>query len=463
MQAAQRSSWNASLEQALSRANELSLPLITLFCVDESVPEANLRHYRFMLEGLWDTGESLKQRGIPLLIALGGAPEIIPRLLADSAEVFMDQGYLRWQREERTSVQRQLKTAGIPWRELSTESIVPVEIASPKEEYSAATLRAKLLKLLAQYVTLDLPSGQLSHPASTSAPHVFKKDLNAHYFSDLSSLEQLLEWTTAAMEIDANLAPAPSFRGGASQAQNRLQTFIDQRLPHYATQRSDPGQNLQSELSPWLHFGQISPLEIVHRVLSANNLDPWEVPHLIRHKAEFTGIKAALASFLEELIVRRELSMNFCWYNPDYDNYAAIPVWARESLEKHAADKRPYLYSLDALEHAETHDPYWNAAQREMTATGKMHNYMRMYWGKKLIEWTPDPETAFHWALYLNNRYELDGRDASSFAGVAWCFGKHDRPWQTRPVFGSVRYMNAAGLERKFDMKAYLERVRSII
>lgn len=463
MQAAQRESWNAALELAIRRANELKLPLLVLFCLDDRVPEANLRHYRFLLEGLWETGQSLEQRGIPFLNALGRAEEVIPRLMADCAEIVMDKGYLRWQREARASIRAQLDTAGIPWQEVETEAIVPVETASSKEEYSAATLRSKLLKLLAQYVTLDIPSGKLSHPATVSSLPQLAKDLNARYFSTLGDWEKLLDWTGTDLDIDTSLAPTPYFRGGSSEAGKRLQAFIDQRLPLYATQRSDPGHNLQSDLSPWLHFGQISPLSVVRRVLSANNLDPYEVPHLIKHKAEFTGSKAAIASFLEELIVRRELSLNFCWYNPDYDTYAAIPVWARESLERHSADKRPYLYSLDTLEHAETQDPYWNAAQREMTHTGKMHNYMRMYWGKKLIEWTPDPETAFHWALYLNNRYELDGRDPSSFAGVAWCFGKHDRPWQTRPVFGSVRYMNAAGLERKFDMQAYLKRVASLI
>jgi len=151
--------------------------------------------------------------------------------------------------------------------------------------------------------------------------------------------------------------------------------------------------------------------------------------------------------------------MNFCFYNPEYDNYAAIPLWARETLEEHSSDKRPFLYSTEALENAETHDPYWNAAQKEMLLTGKMHNYMRMYWGKKIIEWTPNPEMAFYLMQYLNNRYELDGCDPNSYAGIAWCFGKHDRPWKTRPIFGSVRYMNAAGLERKFDMQAYIARI----
>ena len=167
-------------------------------------------------------------------------------------------------------------------------------------------------------------------------------------------------------------------------------------------------------------------------------------------------------AYLEELIVRRELAMNFVHFNPAYGRYEALPAWARQTLDEHRRDPRPYIYDRDQLEQAETHDPYWNAAQQELLLTGRMHGYMRMYWGKKILEWSPDPEQAFETALYLNNTYELDGRDANGLAGVAWCFGKHDRGWPERPVFGKVRYMNANGLRRKFRMSAYVERVRTL-
>jgi len=200
-----------------------------------------------------------------------------------------------------------------------------------------------------------------------------------------------------------------------------------------------------SHMSPYLHFGQISPLYIA----------------LQARRAREAPVEAREA-FLEELIVRRELSMNFVYRNPKYDRYAALPAWARRSLARHARDARPYRYGPKRLENARTHDPFWNAAQREMTITGKMHNTMRMYWGKKIIEWSASPEEAFRRALYLNNKYELDGRDPNSFAGVAWCFGKHDRPWTERPVFGYVRYMNDRGLRRKYDMDAYLRKIASL-
>ena len=231
-------------------------------------------------------------------------------------------------------------------------------------------------------------------------------------------------------------------RGGASEGKRLLDTFIRDKLPRYAGQANDPGEDLSSGLSPYLHFGQISPLEVMAalRDESGENRD----------------------AFVEELTVRRELSMNFTQYNPGYDAYESLPAWARATLEKHGEDTRPYLYTREELDGARTHDPYWNAAQREMVLTGRMHGYMRMYWGKKLLEWGRTPREAFYTALSLNNRYCLDGRDPNSFAGIAWCFGKHDRPWGERNIFGSVRYMNAKGLERKFDMRRYLERVEGL-
>ena len=163
--------------------------------------------------------------------------------------------------------------------------------------------------------------------------------------------------------------------------------------------------------------------------------------------------------FLDELIIRRELSINFVHYNPNYAAFESLPLWAQKTLEKHRQDIRYHIYNIDSLEKGNTHDDYWNAAQQELVKTGKMHNYMRMYWGKKLIEWSEKPEDAFYKAQFLNNKYSLDGGSANSYAGIAWCFGKHDRPWQEREIFGSVRYMNAAGLKRKFPINEYVQRV----
>ena len=246
----------------------------------------------------------------------------------------------------------------------------------------------------------------------------------------------------ARLNVDSSVTPAPDYTGGTEQAKRRLEEFISRKLDGYDTRRNDPNLDGTSNLSPYLHFGQISPLYIALQVGETSS--------------------SGKDAFLEELIVRRELSFNFVYYNHQYDSYECLPPWTRRTLEFHLRDRREYVHSLEEFETAKTHDPYWNAAQREMMLTGKMHGYMRMYWGKKILEWSKSPEEGFRIALHLNNKYELDGRDPNGFAGVAWCFGKHDRAWAERPVFGKVRYMNAAGLKRKFDADAYVQRVERI-
>jgi deoxyribodipyrimidine photo-lyase len=289
-------------------------------------------------------------------------------------------------------------------------------------------LRPKIKKHLKRY---------LVPPKETAV----KKDALGFRFDgmDLQNIEGLL----SELSLDQSVSPVETYRGGREDAMRLLDEFIGDKLKYYNDLRNDPGTDYGSQLSPYLHFGQISPLEIALKVRGA------------RGKAR--EVKEA---YLEELIVRRELSMNFVQYNPHYDSFEALPDWAKKTLKAHEKDKREYVYELQAWEEARTHDPYWNAAQREMVTTGKMHNYMRMYWGKKILEWSKTPEEAYQIALYLNNKYELDGRDPNGFAGVAWCFGKHDRAWAERPIFGKVRYMNAAGLRRKFDIEKYVRRVQ---
>jgi deoxyribodipyrimidine photo-lyase len=241
------------------------------------------------------------------------------------------------------------------------------------------------------------------------------------------------------LRIDRSVGPIQRFRGGTVEARKHLTKFLQQGLPGYAVARNDPADPQCSNLSPYLHFGQISPVEVALAIGEGKQ-----------------GSQQDRDIYLEELIVRRELAVNFVQFQPHYDRYRALPSWAQETLRQHADDPRPLRYSRAQLESAATHDPYWNAAMQEMLQTGYMHNYMRMYWGKKILEWSNTPQYAFSTALLLNNKYFVDGRDPNSYAGVAWIFGVHDRPWQERPIFGKIRYMNAAGLEREFDIKAYV-------
>ena len=453
MQAAQRSSCNAALTRAIALANERQLPLLIVFCLDDQIQDATQRHYHFMLEGLFEQAQSLEQDSLKLYLALGQATALIPALAQQADALVTDRGYLRWQRETRQQIYSQLELDNIPYYEMETEAIVPVLNVSSKEEYAAATIRPKLCKLLADY---------LIWPKQEKIQFSLNDDLivdsHLHDLAKFDSFPELWTWTLARTRIEADPGPVQIFRGGYSQARKHLDSFINTNLQKYHLKRGDPSLGIESKLSPYLHFGQISALEICMHIFEYSRVSPLHLPGMIRNKADLEGLPAAVAAYCEELIIRRELSFNFCYFNPDYDNYLCLPAWARDSLEKHERDLRPVQYSLDSLIAAATSDVYWNAAQNEMLVTGKMHNYMRMYWGKKVLEWAPDPETAYYWLLYLNNRFELDGRDPNGYAGVAWCFGKHDRPWVERPIFGSIRYMNAAGLKRKFEMASYVEK-----
>ncbi|MCX8118387.1 MAG: deoxyribodipyrimidine photo-lyase [Desulfobacterota bacterium] len=424
MQASQRAEENHALEYAISKADELDQPLVVFFGITDRFPEANERHYAFMLEGLRETKRSLEERKIRMVIRHISPEKGAVEMAKKASLVVVDRGYLRIQRGWREEVARRVDC---PLIQVESDVIVPVEEASPKEEYAAATLRPKILKKL-DYFLVPLPNRE---------PRCSSLGLEFDSF-ELDDLDGALR----RLRIDRSVKKVSSFQGGAHEAHRLLKVFIEGKLDRYPELRNDPTCDALSHMSPYLHFGQISPLRIALKVREVRS----------------PGAEA----YLEELIVRRELSMNFVFYNLRYDSYEAIPEWARKTLSSHRKDRRPYLYSLEELERAKTHDPYWNAAQREMVLTGKMHGYMRMYWGKKILEWSPTPEEAFRSALYLNNRYELDGRDPNGFTGVAWCFGKHDRPWAERPIFGTVRYMNDKGLKRKFDADRYVRKVQEL-
>lgn len=424
MQAAQRAEYNHALQFAIEKANEKTLPLLVYFGITDAYPEANLRHYRFMLEGIRELQSKLGKKGIKLIVRKEEPSKGAVGLSQRAAFVVFDRGYARIQKHWRKAA---LDDIECPVAQAETETVVPLEAASCKEEYSAATLRPKINKLRNDFL------------APLLEKEVKRSSLDFHVESlDLSDIDAVLE----SMDIDKTVCASSIFRGGEGEAARRLDRFLETKLEFYDELRNEPSEDFTSGLSPYLHFGQISSVDIALKALE--------------RKPEFAE------PFLEELIVRRELAANFVNYNPDYDSFSCLGEWAVKTLKEHSGDKREYIYSIEEFEKALTHDPYWNAAQNEMLATGKMHGYMRMYWGKKIIEWTKAPEDAFKTALFLNNKYELDGRDPNGFAGVAWCFGKHDRPWKERPVFGKVRYMNDKGLERKFDMKKYLKKVGKI-
>lgn len=421
MQAAQRVEYNHALEYAIQQANQREKSLVVFFGLTDAYPEANERHYYFMLQGLREVENDLKKRGIRFVVQ-HISPEVgIVRLAKHACMVITDEGYTTIQQQWRRQV---AKNISCPLIQVETNVVVPVETVSGKEEYAARTIRPKIHKHLDTFLT----------PVKKQKLQTSSLELKFPCF-DISDTEKAI----AKMNIDRSVPKVDTFQGGTGEAKMLLRKFIRQKLDYYAEGRNDPNANYVSHMSPYLHFGQISPLYIALQIRNADS--------------------PGKDAYLEELIVRRELAINFVRFNKKYHFFGSLPNWARINLKAHAKDKREYLYSLDELENAQTHDPYWNAAQTEMVRTGKMHGYMRMYWGKKILEWTRSAQQAYKIAVFLNDKYELDGRDPNGYAGVAWCFGKHDRPWTKRPIFGVVRYMNANGLKRKFDADAYIDKV----
>jgi len=426
MQQSQRVDQNPALERALQHANDEGLPLLVVFGLMDDYPEATLRHYTFMLEGLRDAEQRLRERGLKMVVG-HGRPDDVALSYADEAAVLVtDRGYLRHQKQWRSRVAEE---APCRVEQVEGDVVVPVEMVTNKAEYAARTIRPKIHEHLERCL-------QLSDPASVEMPSL---DLDIEEGLSLDDIRAV----TDQLDLDRSVGPVSAlYRGGASEAESILSRFLEEHLDGYDGNRNQMQTDAVSHMSKYLHFGQISPVWLAQQVRNAD------------------GPESDIESYIEELVVRRELAMNHVHFRPDtYDSYECLPEWARESLAEHAGDEREYVYGRAELEQSETHDPYWNAAMTEMRETGYMHNYMRMYWGKKILEWSPDPRTAYDRTLHLNNKYFLDGRDPNSYANVAWIFGLHDRGWKERPVYGKVRYMSQGGLERKADPDAYIEKV----
>ena len=428
MQQSQREAHNPALEFAVREANRLDQPAVVLFVLMETYPEANERHFAFMLQGIREVAESLLERGLPLVARRGEPVETVLELGRDASTIVCDRGYLRHQRAWRESISEQATCAVV---QVEGDVVVPADQASRRAEFAARTIRPKILEHRDDYLT-TLRRIKVKRPMKR---HRFTIDFDP--FDPRTTLESL--------DIDRSIREVTRFAGGTSEARKHLRRFVSRGLVDYSEARNDPSDPRCSGLSPYLHFGQISPVEAASKVARAHACS-----------------RADREAFLEQLVVRRELSINFVLNEPRYDRFSGLPEWARRTLRDHAGDERPYRYTLRKLESADTHDVYWNAAMKEMVRTGYMHNYMRMYWGKKIIEWSATPERAYRVILGLNNKYFIDGRDPNSYASVAWLFGLHDRPWTERAVFGKIRYMNAPGLERKFDIQSYVAWVETL-
>ena len=391
-------------------------PLIVAFCLAPAFLGATLRQYGFMLSGLEEVERELDRHNIPLVVLPGDPGERLPEFCRaiKAGVVVTDFDPLRIKRQWRHDAASRL---GVPLVEVDGHNVVPARIVSGKQEYAARTIRPKIHGLsqefLEEFPSLEPLSGR---PADFDP----------------------VDWQAVRrpLALDESVGEAECVPGEVA-AREALAAFVRERLDGYAARRNDPNAGATSRLSAYFHFGQLAPQRAALSVAASGGGEDRE-------------------AYLEELIVRRELSDNFCLHNPDYDSLRGAPAWALRTLDEHRGDPREHVYSQGEFERAETHSALWNAAQHQLVRTGFMHGYMRMFWAKKILEWTVSPEQAHAVALHLNDRFQLDGRDPNGCVGVLWSLaGLHDRAWKTRPVFGSIRYMNESGCRRKFDVDAY--------
>ncbi len=413
---------NWALAYAIESAENEDQSVIVAFTLAVDFLGATWRHYDFMFKGLKKVEEQLARLNIPFYLVMGNPEETIPAFIQQHrvSRLVMDFDPLKIKREWKKKVLEQVE---IPVDEVDAHNIVPCWLASDKPEFGAYTIRNKISRLLPEFLD-DFPPLVKQH--GTFYTH-------------------RINWEVASITVqtDHDIRPVDWLTPGENAATVMFGNFIEQKLARYSGCRNNPNESCTSGLSPYLHFGHISAqrmaIEITRNIPRNENTD----------------------AFLEELIIRRELSDNFCYYNPQYDRSEGFPAWARNTLKEHRTDKREFIYSTEEFERYLTHDELWNAAQKQLVLKGTMHGYMRMYWAKKILEWTKNEEDALRIAIYLNDKYQLDGRDPNGYAGCSWSIGgTHDRAWGEREVYGKIRYMNRNGCERKFDVEGYIEASR---
>lgn len=399
-------------------------PLLVVFCLVDDYQGATQRHYSFMRSGFPFLKKRLADHNITFQLLSQSPERVLPGYLAklDAHALVCDFDPLRIKRRWKEQVAAQVT---LPVYEVDTHNIIPVWLTSDKKEYAAYTIRPKIKRLLDDFLT-DIPRLK-NHPITSQNWEIRSTKGQGPGSARLLSEDQLY-----------------GLKSGEDTALLAAENVLQKILPGYFERRNDPCSQGQSGLSPYLHFGQLSPQRLAYMVLHAE-LNP-----------------ESKEAFLEELVVRRELADNFCFYEPSYDSIDGFPRWGQKTLEEHKKDRRDYLYTLEEFEQAVTHEPLWNGCQQDLVINGRLHGYLRMYWAKKILEWSPDPESALAVAITLNDRYSLDGRDPNGYTGIAWSLGGvHDRAWRERPVFGKIRYMNEAGCRRKFNVDGYISSVHN--
>jgi deoxyribodipyrimidine photo-lyase len=433
MQMFKRAEYNHALGFAIHEANERRLPLVVYEGLKYYYPWASDRIHTFILEGVEEKRKAFEKLGIKYIFYLqkdeNSPKQIVAEIARDAALIVTDDFPCFIIPRHNEAI---VKKAEIPVYAVDSNGVIPMS-RFEKEEYAAYTIRPKIKKILHEYLK----------PFEEEKIKIESLDLKIDC-PDTEITGKNIEKLVSECAIDHLVKASRYYQGGTANGRKRLKKFLKEILPDYDEGRNKPEKDGSSRLSSYLHFGFLSSLEIALAVRDAD------------------APQKSKDAYLEEIIVRRELSFNFTRFNENYDSLASLPDWAQKTMREHTDDPRAPIYSLEQLERAETSDELWNASQREMTETGEMHNYVRMLWGKNVIGWTKSYEEAFAILEHLNNKYCLDGRNPNSYAGILWCFGKHDRPWMRRPVFGTIRYMTSGSTGKKFDSKKYIEWTKTL-
>lgn len=459
MIAQRRTQWNFALQHALRMAESLQKPLVILEALRSDYKWASDRIHRFVLQGMAENQRRVEETSafyFPYVEPEAGHGKGLLSELARSACAVVTDEFPCF------FLPRMLRAAGqkleVPLESVDSNGLLPMTAGHEKVFTVAHSFRRFLQKTLPEHF-LELPEPDPLAAAKLPELNSLPKSVTSRWPEADRALLEASPESLSPLPIDHSVETGLA-DGGSANAERRLETFFAEGLPIYAARRNDPDSDAASGLSPYLHFGHISSHEIFARLIQREGWSPKKLAAKPNGSREgWWGMSAEAEGFLDEFVTWRELGYNMCSQRDDYDQYESLPEWTRVTLEEHESDARPHVYSLEQLEAADTHDELWNAAQRQLVREGRMHNYLRMLWGKKILEWSPHPRDALRSLIQLNNRYALDGRNPNSYSGIFWCLGRYDRAWgPERPIFGKVRYMSSDSTARKLNVKNYLRR-----
>lgn len=457
MQANRRLAYNHALEYAVAWANKLSLPLLVYEALNADYDWNTARTHQFIMQGMKENMQQLAELGVAHFSFVenkaGEGKGLLKQLCSKAALLISDEYpvFINKHLNKRVADKGFCKFITV-----DSNGLIPMNL-STKDPYSAYIFRKTMHKYFSEAI-VHLPKENpiLDLRIKQSAKELIEKDFfekYEHAHSLLNDIPGFIE----KQHFDFEAKPIEMI-GTREQALKRLDHFLNKRFSRYHTHRNHPDTPTASGLSPWLHFGKISVYEIVAKILEIENWKPSKLTPVNGKNEGFFGLSEAAESFFDEVITWREVGFHYAHHRPDYDQFSSLPDWALATMDEHRKDQRNYIYSFEQLDNAQTHDEIWNAAQRQLKEEGVIHNYLRMLWGKKVIEWTPDYETALSYLIDLNNIYAIDGRDPNSYSGIFWCFGRFDRAWQERAIFGKLRYMASENTFKKINMKGYLKR-----